>query len=412
MREKITLETLRRLKKIPPAAVQDIYDVAQPGLVLRVRPNGKYTYRALLSRGRWHTLGGSELTPDKARELTRGVRGEVSTAKALGQADPIAARRGVKKQITFATFVLEHYEPWATAQRKTGGEQTIRLRQTFGSTLNDLRLDEISPFHVERWRSARLKDGIAASTVNRDLSTLRGALSRAVEWNLLAAHPLAKVKASKIDRRANVRYLAPEEVTRLSRALEARDDARRMERERANAWRRERGYAEWPALGTYTDHITPIVRLALQTGLRRGELFQLRWSDVDLDAARLIVRGDGTKTGQTRHVPLNASAGAILTTWRASVPAETPEALVFPSANGEPLVDIKKAWAALMKAARINGFRFHDCRHDFASQLVMAGVDLNTVRELLGHSDIKMVLRYAHLAPEHTAAAVAKLAAR
>ncbi len=85
---------------------------------------------------------------------------------------------------------------------------------------------------------------------------------------------------------------------------------------------------------------------------------------------------------------------------------------MFPGAEGERLEDIKGAWLPLVKAAKVQAFTFHDLRHTFASKLVMAGVDLNTVRELLGHSDLKMTLRYAHLAPEHKAAAVAKLVAR
>lgn len=74
-----------------------------------------------------------------------------------------------------------------------------------------------------------------------------------------------------------------------------------------------------------------------------------------------------------------------------------------------PIACPKKAWNALTAAAKIENFRFHDLRHTFASKLVMAGVDLNTVRELLGHGDIAMTMRYAHLAPEHKAAAVERL---
>jgi integrase len=78
----------------------------------------------------------------------------------------------------------------------------------------------------------------------------------------------------------------------------------------------------------------------------------------------------------------------------------------------KPLVAIRKTWVAVLQAAAVNRFRFHDLRHTFASKLVTAGVDRNTVRELLGHKSVAMTLRYAHLAPEHKAAAVEVLVAR
>ena len=84
---------------------------------------------------------------------------------------------------------------------------------------------------------------------------------------------------------------------------------------------------------------------------------------------------------------------------------------MFPGKNGAAFNNVRRSWDGVLKAAKITRFRWHDMRHDFASRLTMAGVDLNTVRELLGHSDYAMTQRYAHLAPEHKAAAVAKLVA-
>ena len=99
----------------------------------------------------------------------------------------------------------------------------------------------------------------------------------------------------------------------------------------------------------------------------------------------------------------------MLIDWRATTGAKS--GYVFPAEDGGRLDNINKSWKSLVEDAGIDEFRFHDLRHTFASWLVMRGVDLNTVRDLLGHADLKMTLRYAHLAPEHKAAAVAALAA-
>ena len=98
----------------------------------------------------------------------------------------------------------------------------------------------------------------------------------------------------------------------------------------------------------------------------------------------------------------------MLARWMDQHPGED-EDLVFPGKDGAPLTNVDSAWGSIVKAVKLQDFHWHDMRHHFASRLVMAGVDLNTVRELLGHADLKMTLRYAHLAPEHKAQAVAKL---
>jgi integrase len=121
----------------------------------------------------------------------------------------------------------------------------------------------------------------------------------------------------------------------------------------------------------------------------------------------MTIRPDNSKPESTLQLPMNAIVNETLAVWKEqNAPAKDDE-LVFPSpVSGEELNNGKKSWAGVLKEAGIENFRWHDMRHDFASQLVKKGVDLNTVRELMGHADMKMTMRYAHLAPSSKLRAV------
>ena len=136
---------------------------------------------------------------------------------------------------------------------------------------------------AEKWRSEQLQSGKSKATVNRNIAALRAALSKVVEWGLIDSHPLAKLKPIKGDRLTKVRYLPQDEEERLRGALAARDDKLKRGRASANGWRRARDYTLYPDLSgcTYAGHLTPMVVLSLNSGLRRGEVFSLTWNSVN-----------------------------------------------------------------------------------------------------------------------------------
>jgi integrase len=140
----------------------------------------------------------------------------------------------------------------------------------------------------------------------------------------------------------------------------------------------------------------------VNTGVRRGELLSLTWADVALtgDNPHITVhtKDPNSRSVHTRHIPLNTEVLGVLKSWRAVHPGQDR---VFAIDTG-----FKSAWKSLLKRAQITRFRWHDLRHHFASRLVQEGVPLNTVRDLMGHADIKMTLRYAHLAPDQRRQAV------
>lgn len=281
---------------------------------------------------------------------------------------------------SFDELMLEYLKATAGERRR---EDTVkmhvrRLRQSFAG----LEMERLSAVEIAAFIRQRREDGVANATINRELEVLSAAISYAVrEWEWRLPNPVSGRMLKEPEGR--VRWITRAE----TRAL---IEAAKQERK--------------------APHLAPLITLALHTGMRRGEMLGLEWDRVDLQAGLVYLEGHHTKAGKRRTVPLNAVAReAILT--RARFRAERcPDArLVFCDSNGKGIGSVKTAFATACKRAGLTDFRFHDLRHTCAAWLVQAGVPLTEVRDVLGHSTVKMTERYAHLAPENTRAAVALL---
>jgi integrase len=401
MRAIISKLLIERLSPAPRP--YEVRDTRLKGFLLRVQPSGTMTYYVEFARGQRIAIGrANTIKLDKARDKAKAV-----LAEAYQGNDPTAAIREAKAH-TLGSFITEAYEPWAASNKKTAEATVARPKSSF-SDLQEVKLGDLTAWQIERWRTQRFKKGAKATTINRDLDDLRSSLNKAVARGLFASNPVKAVRRSRVDGGASVRFLTAAEELHLRSALKTREERLRRARYSANQWRIARGYAVLPDFSTapFVGRLRPMVLLSLNTGLRRGEVFSLTWGDVDFANANLTVQGSKAKSGRTRHIPLNEEAISTLRAWKPERARSTD--LVFSGNGGTVLNNVRRAWLGVLRVAGIEKFRWHDLRHSFASNLVMAGVDLNTVRELLGHSDYKMTLRYAHLAPEHKAAAVAKL---
>jgi integrase len=215
-------------------------------------------------------------------------------------------------------------------------------------------------------RSKTLNKPRAAASVNRHRSTISGALSYAVREGYLMTNPMQKVPSQSVNN-GRVRYLSDGEREALFAACKQ---------------------SAWPKLYL-------IVVLATCTGMRKGEMLGLRWSDIDFDEGLAYL--EMTKNGEPRVCPIPSPALAELKRHR-----EIGNGLVFPSNKkpGQPL-EFKKHWLQALEAAGVENFRFHDLRHTAASYLVMQGATLHETAEILGHKDLATTRRYAHLSTEH-----------
>lgn len=399
---KATINSSLLPKLRPREKPYDVRDDKLSGFLVRVNVSGKLVYMCEYSRGKRVFIAKvGVITPTQARDKALTILAEA--AKGL---DP---RKKKTTKLTFKEFIEIHYQPWVIEHRKSGNKTVKNITRCFlRGNLDNYLLPDITPVLIDQWRTQRLRNNRSIATVNRDITSLKAALSKAVLWEFIEKNPLERLKQLKTDRSIKVRYLSSHEEQCLREALILREKKIKFERNNANQWRQERGYDLLPELDKFefADHIRPMVLLSLNTGLRQGEVFSLKWENINFERALITIEGNFAKSGKTRHVPLNSEALSALKRWQKQT-ANTK--YIFVNKKNEPFDNVKTSWTKILKFAKIENFRWHDMRHHFASRLVMSGVDLNTVRELLGHSDLSMTLRYAHLAPEHKAIAVEKL---
>jgi integrase len=197
----------------------------------------------------------------------------------------------------------------------------------------------------------------------------------AVDHGLIENNPCRKVRKLRLDNQ-RIRYLSPQEEGRLMKALTGRK-----------------------------AHLRPLVVLAINTGMRRGELLNLTWERVDF--SRDVIYVTNTKSGKDRVVPMNQLVRQELTGLRERADGE----FVFVSKRtGLNLTEIKKGFNAACVEAEIENFRFHDLRHTAGTRLADAGADAFTIKEILGHGSIQTSARYVHATHEGKRRAVEALA--
>ena len=277
-------------------------------------------------------------------------------------------RRPVK--ITFGEFGKRYMEHAKVNKRSwLRDEQMLGHLQRFFGT--ERRLTEITSADIEGYKMHR-RASVSGSTVNREMALLKRMFNLAIEWDLyLGLNPFRKVKFFR-EFNTGLRVLSLEEEEKL--------------------------------LQNAASYIQDLIRFALNTGMRVGEIFSLRWETVNLE--KNVLNVFAPKTQKIRGIPINAEARKVLEYWALG---KRNEFVFYNPETGKPFVDLKAGFKLACKKAGITGVTWHTLRHTFASRLVDRGVDIVTVKELLGHSSITLTMRYTHTNLDSKRAAVEKL---
>ena len=299
-------------------------------------------------------------------------REEATLAFQKAVSDVFSRQNDIKpkqKKVKFQEFADMYLENYAKSNKRSWKTDEYYLKG-IKEFFNKLYLDEVTPLHIEKYKAERLKQGVQPSTVNRCLAIIRKMFNLAVDWGFLENNQIGKVKLFSEKDNLKERILTKEEEIRLLKAS--------------------------------SKHLKTIIIVALNTGMRLGEVLSLQWNKVNLSGK--TIRVEKTKSGRIRIININSNLLDELLKLKKR--SGNCVYLFINARTGKPLTTVKTAFKAACRRSGVQGLRFHDLRHAFASRLVEKGVDLITVKDLLGHSSVKTTERYTHSQKEQKKRAV------
>ena len=338
-------------------------------------------------RGRYRKRISRKKKDAEATELRIRQQLAAGTWLPEDEREPAAAAPTV---ISFAEFAREHYLPWSELNHGVNhhSEQRRMVETHLAPTFGEQPLDKITRLDVVAYMTARRRatwkgqghrkaKPVSPATVNRELACLKRLFRCAVEWDTVAMSPTQGVKDFK-EQKNPPGLLTKDEVRRLLEAL--------------------------------PDHLRALVGMACYAGLRRTEIFQLEWRDLNLKGGTVSVlpvsaKGKSVKTNEARHIPINPALRQLLAEHQRIV----GWSLVFPNRKGGRYDKIDKQLDGAAREAGIERVRMHQLRHTFCSHCFMDGIDARTIQKWMGHKSLATTLKYAHVSPDHEKHAMEKL---
>lgn len=353
---------------VPPGKSKIEYSVSdEPGLFVECRASLKaiptWYLRQKNAKGTntYRKLGTvKEISLTQAKRTARQLKFEhANTPKVEATPEP------QKSDMTLERFVTDYVNPH-NKMRKRSHWRDLQLFDRIGEEFGHLKLCEIKRHEVQQFHNDLVKvEKLAPATADHHVVYFRRILSLALQWEYLDKNVLANIPLMKVDNKVE-RYLSDDEVKRLVDVLTS--DL---------------------AFGA-----SYLLLYLLSTGARLNEAMQAKWDQVDLEKGIWRIPATNSKSKKTRSVPLNDSAIWVLDQlWTKG----SHEYLFVNEATKKPWVTITRAWYRLRAKAGIENLRIHDLRHSYASFLVNGGRSLYEVQMILGHSDPKVTMRYAHL---------------
>lgn len=338
-----------------------------PGLMERVRDSGVWWIRWTDHKGNRHL--------EKA-----GRRGDAIDLLAKRKHETLLKKKLPEKLRGPALMFSELSKDAEAHSREQNGERSTKelalKLAIIGADFDSRPVEGITKQDIQNWLLEQTEAREwSPATRNRYQAAFSLVFRVGVDNEKITLNPAARIKR-KAEHNDRIRFLSPAEERKITEVI------------REN----------W-------SHYLPAFVVSIHTGMRASEQWGLEWSAVSL--TRKTITLHKTKPGKTRHVRLNAVALGALKGLQNG--RRNPEGPVFLNTEGDPLRSSRDWFEPAIEKAKLKNYTWHCNRHTFASRLVMAGVDIRTVAQLMGHSTIQMTMRYAHLAPEHTQAAVDRL---